>query len=178
MKALNVVAGAALFIGLGGSAVSAVVPVDGYQLSSGGTQLSWLQFDESHEFNASLQAFPTPTGFTDGTVFLTEAGGGFSDAFTLTRDPATDQVNAYFMSDGATASEIAQFITATRTISLPETGNWQDVSDFFGQSPGFAQIISEVDAIPEPATWAMMILGFGLVGASLRRRRPLHALAV
>lgn len=25
--------------------------------------------------------------------------------------------------------------------------------------------------VPEPATWAMMILGFGLVGASMRRRR-------
>ncbi|WP_341209852.1 DUF1194 domain-containing protein [uncultured Sphingomonas sp.] len=27
-------------------------------------------------------------------------------------------------------------------------------------------------AVPEPATWAMMILGFGVVGAALRRRRP------
>lgn len=26
-------------------------------------------------------------------------------------------------------------------------------------------------AVPEPATWAMMILGFGLVGAALRQRR-------
>lgn len=26
-------------------------------------------------------------------------------------------------------------------------------------------------AVPEPATWAMMILGFGLAGAALRRRR-------
>ena len=26
-------------------------------------------------------------------------------------------------------------------------------------------------AIPEPATWAMMILGFGFVGAAARRRR-------
>ncbi len=26
-------------------------------------------------------------------------------------------------------------------------------------------------AVPEPATWAMMLVGFGLVGASLRRRR-------
>lgn len=27
-------------------------------------------------------------------------------------------------------------------------------------------------AVPEPATWAMLISGFGLVGATLRRRRP------
>ncbi|MGL6042555.1 MAG: PEPxxWA-CTERM sorting domain-containing protein, partial [Sandaracinobacteroides sp.] len=25
--------------------------------------------------------------------------------------------------------------------------------------------------VPEPATWGMMILGFGLVGATMRRRR-------
>jgi hypothetical protein len=25
--------------------------------------------------------------------------------------------------------------------------------------------------LPEPATWAMMLLGFGAIGASLRRRR-------
>jgi hypothetical protein len=30
-------------------------------------------------------------------------------------------------------------------------------------------------AVPEPATWAMMIAGFGLAGASLRRRRALAA---
>ncbi len=31
--------------------------------------------------------------------------------------------------------------------------------------------------VPEPATWAMMILGFGLVGASLRRRGISHVSA-
>ncbi len=30
-------------------------------------------------------------------------------------------------------------------------------------------------AVPEPATWAMMIMGFGAVGAMVRRRRPVMA---
>lgn len=32
-------------------------------------------------------------------------------------------------------------------------------------------------AVPEPATWGMIILGFGIVGTSLRRRRRLTVLA-
>ena len=32
------------------------------------------------------------------------------------------------------------------------------------------------DAVPEPATWAMMIIGFVAVGAALRRRTPRAAL--
>lgn len=30
---------------------------------------------------------------------------------------------------------------------------------------------SPIDAVPEPATWAMMLLGFAAIGASVRRRR-------
>ena len=33
------------------------------------------------------------------------------------------------------------------------------------------------DAVPEPATWAMLITGFGLVGMAARRRRPVSVLA-
>jgi hypothetical protein len=32
-----------------------------------------------------------------------------------------------------------------------------------------------VDGIPEPTSWAMLIAGFGLVGASARRRRTVAA---
>jgi hypothetical protein len=35
----------------------------------------------------------------------------------------------------------------------------------------------ETGAVPEPATWAMMIMGFASIGAALRRRRPAVALA-
>jgi len=36
---------------------------------------------------------------------------------------------------------------------------------------------SSVDAVPEPATWAMLLAGFGLSGAVLRRRRTAVAFA-
>ncbi|MEP3225410.1 MAG: PEPxxWA-CTERM sorting domain-containing protein [Parasphingorhabdus sp.] len=29
-------------------------------------------------------------------------------------------------------------------------------------------------AVPEPATWAMMLIGFGLIGGAIRRRKAVH----
>lgn len=43
-------------------------------------------------------------------------------------------------------------------------------------TPWASQLLSNIvgpvtDAVPEPATWAMMIAGFGMAGAAMRRRR-------
>ena len=45
------------------------------------------------------------------------------------------------------------------------TGNNNQISDF---APNNATVAPA----PEPATWALMIIGFGLVGTALRRRNP------
>jgi PEP-CTERM motif-containing protein len=44
----------------------------------------------------------------------------------------------------------------------------------FGFVIGDVQLI---DSVPEPGTWAMMLLGFGAIGLSMRRRRRTFALA-
>jgi hypothetical protein len=46
-----------------------------------------------------------------------------------------------------------------------------DMSLDFGNG-GFARV---AEGIPEPAAWALMIAGFGLVGAAARRQRTMTA---
>ncbi len=52
---------------------------------------------------------------------------------------------------------------------------------FFGLNPGAAETrtgtrifatVSQQAPVPEPATWAMMIAGFGVMGTAMRRRTP------
>lgn len=37
---------------------------------------------------------------------------------------------------------------------------------------GLGEVAFEAGGVPEPDTWAMMIMGFGLLGVAARRRRP------
>ena len=56
-----------------------------------------------------------------------------------------------------------------------QAGSDSKVGDLFSQDIPFSH--ETVSAVPEPATWAMMITGFGLAGASIRRRRKVLAIA-
>ena len=46
-----------------------------------------------------------------------------------------------------------------------------------GQNEGVFLDAVSLAAVPEPATWALMILGFGAIGGALRRRRATPAFA-
>lgn len=41
----------------------------------------------------------------------------------------------------------------------------------FSPVPGIGQVL-RIATVPEPATWAIMVLGFGLIGAAVRRQHP------
>lgn len=67
---------------------------------------------------------------------------------------------------------------AARFVQLSLSGNHQQYPEYYGYSPiGLSEVRFGGSAVPEPATWAMMIAGFGLVGGAIRARRsqPLAA---
>ena len=45
-----------------------------------------------------------------------------------------------------------------------------------GADAAFSGTLSFARAVPEPATWAMMLIGFGAAGVSLRRKRTVLAM--
>jgi hypothetical protein len=47
----------------------------------------------------------------------------------------------------------------------------KSVNNVNGTSGDAILMADNVDSVPEPASWAMMITGFGLIGGVLRRRR-------
>ncbi|MBS0488498.1 MAG: PEPxxWA-CTERM sorting domain-containing protein, partial [Proteobacteria bacterium] len=51
---------------------------------------------------------------------------------------------------------------------------WRRSVDY-GQQYTWAQF--SLSAVPEPATWAMMIIGFGVVGSTVRASRRRTALS-
>jgi hypothetical protein len=57
------------------------------------------------------------------------------------------------------------------------------IGDPANNTPGYIHSIKQVGVdnvggVPEPSTWAMMLLGFGAVGFGMRRRRPKERLRV
>jgi len=77
-----------------------------------------------------------------------------------------------FQATSATPSALALTQTYLDNVS---NGTWlavpgQDVQLLYSAT-NQSQIFRNTGAVPEPTTWAMMICGFGVIGASVRRRR-------
>jgi hypothetical protein len=129
----------------------------------------------------------------------TNAGSPFSDTVSWTNDLAGVYwfrviTNAFLGVDGPDDVDItAAFITGTGILSpinlLADPGN-TDLTELYtladlgltagnftltveGTRGDSSTIGGHVDAtaVPEPATWALMLLGFGGIGWQLRRRR-------
>ena len=117
-------------------------------------------------------------GTTSGSMefLFTNAISGLTfDLINGTPSPVNFLVSIFDMNSVLITSQIVS------AGSYGGTGNVQNVSfansgigrTLISGSPNFAvdTIIFSQSAVPEPATWAMMLLGFGAVGTALRRSR-------
>ena len=59
-------------------------------------------------------------------------------------------------------------MSAELQVALPET---QTLAGSRWLTDGSVSAVAGGGSVPEPATWAMMIAGFGVVGAAMRRRK-------
>lgn len=111
----------------------------------------------------------------DGAGIFTAANnpntqGPAGSTTTASRNFSGSVVRADFGANGLEAagqtSAIYVFRTNATNFNLGGTFTTQDGST--AQRPNYAPI---GPAVPEPATWAMMLMGFGAMGAMLRSRR-------
>ena len=118
-------------------------------------------------------------GFTTSPTLLGVSGSGMFFALNPNNFPGGYTVNvcAYTGNNCDAANGQADlfsgnfaltFAPNTNSISL---GNFVDRYASLTQLNGISGEGTPVGAVPEPATWAMMMLGFGAMGASLRRGR-------
>jgi hypothetical protein len=92
---------------------------------------------------------------TNGDVFFTFAGGD-SDGFVTTLYDLGQSGSNFFNAFNGTFKSVTMSFTNGATV--------QDVRQFRLNT-------AQVAAVPEPATWALMLLGFGAIGFGMRRRK-------
>ncbi|GGB21117.1 hypothetical protein GCM10011380_08410 [Sphingomonas metalli] len=127
---------------------------------------------------AISQYFITPDN--DSTVKVGNITGAWNQALAL-NGISESSLNGMFTGTLNVTSNGG----ATQTFSLKGAGNlWmigasQANPDCFVDGFKLAGLsVSTVAAVPEPATWAMMLVGFGMVGAASRYRRRATAVKV
>jgi hypothetical protein len=125
----------------------------------------------------------TPT-FTESLTFLNDLPGLYS--ITLTTSTAAVDFTSAVLSDGVNSWDLHKFIDDGTneywSFDNPPS-NQYSIGDgtytltIMGNNNGASSLGGTVtiNAVPEPAAWAMMLIGFGAIGASMRRRRTRFA---
>lgn len=134
----------------------------------------FADFGGGNEPNVSTlsQTFNT---VADATYFLSFSAGAFGPSgglqtftYSVTGSPsgtATVTNDNNFDTTFKTFGQSFVALGGPTTVSFTLAGNTSINQD------GFLDNVSVTGPVPEPATWAMMLMGFGMVGVGLRSRR-------
>lgn len=126
---------------------------------------------------ARINATPTNSrGITEiSTLFPSINGQEFNivynstaNTLSFTYTPGTNDPVIHYLG----ISQANMYVLLYDVSSI--TSGTIDLTSYFPNNPGFSHIdIFDTGApgVPEPATWAMMLLGFGGIGMTMRRKR-------
>jgi len=84
-------------------------------------------------------------------------------------------LNGSSWDDAGTVPSVSSWGLVTRSINLSSPITTNEFRIYANGGDGFYavsefQAFGTLSAVPEPATWAMMLLGFGMVGFAMRKR--------
>lgn len=114
-------------------------------------------------------------------LMLTWNGGGGSGAVF---GPGTVVGTGHYGFNGGWTDAVVRYsfliphtaATWSMAINFGGAGFQGDLDESWGID-NFSLAATPAGVVPEPATWAMMIVGFGLAGSAVRRRRAVNALS-
>jgi len=178
MRLLAGSAGALALLGAGGASASVVFDdIDSVLLALAGSDFFGADLEDepgdfTHEFEFSIlddsEANSSVTTILLGSTDI-DFSSIFLDGFAFTQtgfDPAAE--NWELATVGLLAGDHSIVLKGS-VVGTSGDGAYSGVLNVAADGGGGG------NEIPEPSTWAMMILGFGGTGAMLRRRR--HAMA-
>ncbi|UZK67721.1 PEPxxWA-CTERM sorting domain-containing protein [Sphingomonas sp. M1-B02] len=89
----------------------------------------------------------------------------FSIANSVFRDFIAGAASAGYFSGGYTPQNVR--LNLSQSLSYSVAGG----ASYGSERLGSFSVAAPTSAVPEPTTWAMMLLGFGVVGSAMRRRK-------
>jgi PEP-CTERM motif len=122
----------------------------------------------------TVDALVDTTDFDGGGIFTAANNpnlqGPAGSTTTASRNGSGSVVRADFGSNGleAAGQTSATYIFRTNAINYDLGGTFTTQDGSVAQRANFQPVAA---AVPEPATWAMMLMGFGMIGGAMRRRR-------
>lgn len=131
------------------------------------------------EFTHTFNFIIPQTGLGSGSITTSVAQTGFNSI--IDTDFISILVNGSAVGITRSANNLVETGSATDISILANVPNSIVVSGISrgnGSYGGNLTFIPTTSAVPEPATWAMMLFGFGAIGFGMRRRKGKEKLRV
>lgn len=151
-----------------------------------GSKFLYLNSDVGIQTISQTVDLVAGTSYTFGFDYLLPGNGVNNINSAILTASIANAPFATFAALGGSTADVWKLASGTQTFIANQTGKFA----FSFAAQGFAAKDFAVDrvflaktsqvtaAVPEPATWAMMLTGFAMVGVAVRRRRGRNSAAI